>query len=113
MWREAQWLARSLARFPIRWNYLIEKNSRQFKNLGSMSLSEKRVHFSGTCSKALVAALIVGAVMTTNHAAQARGGGSFMEVDSATVDSAAASADSVSLARSGLRLGKAHSAFAD
>jgi hypothetical protein len=59
--------------------------------------------------------------MTTNHAAQARGGGSFMEVvstkvDSAAVDSAAASdTDSVSdsLGRSGLRLGKAHSAFAD
>jgi hypothetical protein len=32
-----------LARFPIRWNHLIEKNSRQFKNLGNMSLSEKRV----------------------------------------------------------------------
>jgi hypothetical protein len=42
---------RTLARFPIRWNHLIGKNSRQFKNLGSMSLSEKRVHFSGTCSK--------------------------------------------------------------
>jgi hypothetical protein len=42
----------ALARFPIRWNHLIEKNSRQFKNLGSMSLSEKRVHFSGTCSRA-------------------------------------------------------------
>ena len=41
-----------LARFSIRWNHLIEKNSRQFKNLGSMSLSEKRVHFSGTCSNA-------------------------------------------------------------
>jgi hypothetical protein len=39
-----------LARFPIRWNHLIEKNSRQFKNLGSMSFSEKRAHFAGTCS---------------------------------------------------------------
>jgi hypothetical protein len=25
--------SRNLARFPIRWNHLIEKNSRQFKNL--------------------------------------------------------------------------------
>jgi hypothetical protein len=45
-------LMQCLARFPIRWNHLIEKNSRQFKNLGSMSLSEKRVHFSRTCSGA-------------------------------------------------------------
>ena len=27
--------------------------ARQFKNLGSMSLSEKRVHFSGTCARGM------------------------------------------------------------
>jgi hypothetical protein len=36
-----------LARFPIRWNHLIEKNSRQFKNLGARPCRKSGSTFPG------------------------------------------------------------------